>query len=98
IVHGKQTHGANPWGGVDPIVVSSQIILAFQTIISRQVDISANPAILTVGQFQGGVRNNIIPDSAWMVGTVRTFDVAQRADIFMRMERTAQNIAEASGA
>ena len=98
IVHGKQTHGANPWGGVDPIVVSSQIILAFQTIISRQVDISANPAILTVGQFQGGVRNNIIPDSAWMVGTVRTFDVAQRADIFARMERTAQNIAEASGA
>lgn len=98
IVHGKQTHGANPWGGVDPIVVSSQIILAFQTIISRQVDISLNPAILTVGQFQGGVRNNIIPDSAWMVGTVRTFDVSQRADIFARMERTAQNIAEASGA
>lgn len=97
-VHGKQTHGANPWGGVDPIVVGSQIIMAFQTIISRQVDISANPAILTVGQFVGGIRNNIIPDSAYMVGTVRTFDVAQRADIFMRMERTAQNIAEASGA
>ncbi len=97
-VHGRQTHGANPWGGVDPIVVGSQIVLGLQTIISRQTDITANPAIVTVGQFAGGVRNNIIPDSAVMVGTIRTFSEAQRADIFRRIHATAQNIAEASGA
>jgi amidohydrolase len=97
-VYGKQTHGANPWGGIDPIVVGSQIVLGLQTIISRQTDITANPAIVTVGQFQGGVRNNIIPDSAVMVGTIRTFSDDQRADIFRRIHATAQNIAEASGA
>lgn len=97
-VFGRQTHGANPWGGVDPIVVGAQIVLGLQTIVSRQIDISENPAIVTVGQFNGGVRNNIIPDSAVMVGTIRTFSVEQRTDIFRRMERTAQHIAEASGA
>jgi amidohydrolase len=97
-VHGKQTHGANPWGGVDPIVVGSQIVMGLQTIISRQTDITAIPAIVTVGQFQAGVRNNIIPDSAVMIGTIRTFSDAQKADIFRRVEQTARNIAEASGA
>lgn len=97
-VHGRQTHGANPWGGIDPIVVGSQIVMGLQTIISRQTDITAIPAIVTVGQFQAGVRNNIIPDSAVMVGTIRTFSDAQKADIFRRVEQTAQNIAEASGA
>lgn len=97
-VHGRQTHGANPWGGIDPIVVGSQIVMGLQTIISRQTDITAIPAIVTVGQFQAGVRNNIIPDSAVLIGTIRTFSDAQKADIFRRVEQTAQNIAEASGA
>lgn len=97
-VHGRQTHGARPWGGVDPIVVGSQIVLGLQTIVSRQVDITEIPAIVTVGQFQGGIRSNIIPDSARLVGTIRTFSREQRADIFERLQRTATHIGEASGA
>lgn len=97
-VRGRQTHGANPWGGVDPIVVGSQIVSGLQTIVARQVNITENPAIVTIGQFNGGVRSNIIPDSVLMVGTIRTFTAEQRADIFRRIERTAINIAEASGA
>jgi amidohydrolase len=97
-VRGKQTHGAAPWAGVDPIVVGSQIVLGLQTIVSRQVDITAQPAIVTVGQMEGGVRNNIIPDSARLVGTIRTFDDAMQNDIHERVKRTAQRIAEAAGA
>ena len=98
IVRGRQTHGAAPWAGVDPIVVASQIVLGLQTIISRQVDITAQPAIVTVGQIEGGVRNNIVPDTARLVGTIRTFDDAMQTDIHERIRRTAQRIAEAAGA
>ncbi len=98
VVHGKQAHGAMPWAGVDPIVVGAQIVTALQTVISRQTDISAVPAILTVGAFQGGLRNNIIPDSVVMLGTIRTFNLDIRRDIFDRVTRTAQQIAAASGA
>jgi amidohydrolase len=98
IVRGRQTHGATPWIGVDPIVVGSQIVVALQTIVSRQVDITKEPAIVTVGQFDAGVRNNIIPDSARLVGTIRSFDMAMRDDIHERVRRTAQKIAEAGGA
>ena len=97
-VRGRQTHGAVPWAGVDPIVVGSQIVLGLQTIISRQTDITAVPAIVTVGAINGGIRSNIIPDSVVMVGTIRTFDPRQRTDIFARMKRTAEQIALASGA
>jgi amidohydrolase len=98
IVRGRQTHGAAPWTGVDPIVIGSQIVTALQTIVSRQVDITAQPAVLTVGQFEAGVRHNIIPDSARLVGTIRTFDAAMRKDIHARLQRTAGSIAEAGGA
>lgn len=98
VVNGKQSHGAMPWAGTDPIVIGSQIVGALQTIISRQTDISTVPAILTVGSFQGGVRNNIVPDSVVMEGTIRTFDVNIRRDVFERVTRTAQQIAAASGA
>jgi amidohydrolase len=97
-VKGRQTHGAAPWAGVDPIVVSSQIVLGLQTIVSRQIDITAQPAIVTVGQIEGGVRSNIIPDSVRLVGTIRTFDDAMQTDIHERITRTAQRIAEAAGA
>ena len=97
-IRGRQTHGAAPWAGVDPIVVASQVVLGLQTIVSRQIDITAQPAIVTVGQIEGGVRNNIIPDSARLVGTIRTFDDAMQADIHERITRTAQRIAEAAGA
>lgn len=97
-VRGKQTHGAQPWGGVDPIVVSSQIVTALQTIVSRQVDISEAPAIVTIGSIQGGVRGNIIPDSVVMEGTIRTFDPRVQLDIHERIHRTAARIAESAGA
>jgi amidohydrolase len=98
VVRGRQTHGATPWAGVDPVVVGSQIVLALQTIVSRQVDITHQPAIVTVGQFEAGVRSNIIPDSAKLVGTIRTFDGAMQNDIHERVTRTATRIAEAAGA
>ncbi|MGH9372159.1 MAG: M20/M25/M40 family metallo-hydrolase, partial [Vicinamibacterales bacterium] len=69
-----------------------------QTIVSRQVDITAQPAIVTVGQFEAGVRHNIIPDSARLVGTIRTFDAEMQKDIHARVQRTAGSIAEAAGA
>jgi len=97
-VLGRQTHGAWPWKGVDPIVVSSQIVLGMQTIVSRQLDITRYPAVLSVGAIKGGIRNNIIPDQVEMVGTFRTFDPAVRQQIIERMTRTAEDIAHASGA
>lgn len=98
IVKGVQTHGSQPWSGVDPIVVSSQIVLGLQTIASRQVNVAYLPSVLTVGQINGGNRANIIPDSVVMVGTLRTFDDAMRRDIAMRITRTAENIAQSAGA
>jgi amidohydrolase len=98
IVHGKQTHGAMPWAGVDPIVVGAQIVVGLQAIMSRQVDLSSAPAILTVGAFNSGNRNNIIPDSAVLIGTVRTFDEAVRKEIHARMKKTAEGIAQSAGA
>lgn len=97
-VDGKQTHGAVPWGGVDPVVVSSQIVLGLQTIISRQLDATLTPSIISVGRISGGVRNNIIPSQVEMEGTVRTFDEKTRADIHRRIEHTATSIAESAGA
>ena len=97
-VRGRQTHGAVPWAGVDPIVVGSQIVLGLQTIVSRQVNITKQPAIVTVGQFEAGTRNNIIPDSARLVGTIRTFDGAMQAQIHEAVRRTATQIAAAMGA
>jgi len=97
-VLGKQTHGARPWNGVDPIVTSAQIVNSLQTIVSRQIDITAFPAVVTVGVLNGGVRYNIIPDSVFLEGTIRTFDPAQRDTIISRMRRTAQGIAQSAGA
>jgi amidohydrolase len=98
VVTGKQTHGSAPWRGVDPIVVGSQIVSALQTIVSRNVDITRLPAIVTVGQFQSGVRNNIIPDRARLVGTIRTFDDDVQTDIHARVKRIAEGIAAGAGA
>lgn len=96
-VHGRSTHGAMPAQGIDPIVVSAQILLGLQTIISRQVDLTTAPAVLTIGAIEGGNRSNIIPDRVKMTGTIRTFDPAMRLQIFDRAKRVAQNIAEAAG-
>jgi amidohydrolase len=98
IVTGKQTHGSAPWRGVDPIVVGSQIVTALQTIVSRHVDITLLPAIVSVGQFQSGVRNNIIPETARLVGTIRTFDTKVQDDIHARVKKIAEGIAAGAGA
>jgi amidohydrolase len=97
-VKGRQTHGSTPWRGIDPIVVGAQIVNALQTIVSRNVDITKLPAIVTVGQFQSGVRNNIIPDTARLVGTIRTFDDQVQADIHARVRKIAESVAAGAGA
>jgi amidohydrolase len=97
-ITGRQTHGAVPWGGVDPIVIGAQIVTAFQTIISRQVNIAEAPAVVTVGKFAGGNRSNIIPETVELVGTVRAFDEGERAKIRTRIRDIATNYAAASGA
>ena len=97
-VKGRQTHGSAPWGGVDPIVVAAQIVLGLQTIVSRQVNLTKEPVVVTIGGIDGGNRFNIIPDKVEMVGTVRSFDERLRDDVHRRIRLTAQNIAEASGA
>jgi len=98
VVRGRQTHGALPWAGIDPVVVASQIVLGLQTITSRQVDLTTAPAVVTVGAINGGIRFNIIPDSVVMLGTIRTFDTAMRSDIHQRVRRTAESIAQSAGA
>ncbi len=94
---GKQTHGAAPEMGVDPIVVASQIVLALQTIPSRQVA-AIDPVVVSVGKIEGGVRFNIIPETVKLDGTIRTHDPAVQNDVHERIRRTAKSIAEASGA
>jgi amidohydrolase len=97
-VKGRQTHGAIPWAGVDPIVAASQVVLGLQTVVSRQSDITAAPAIVTIGMIQGGNRSNIIPDEVTLTGTIRTFDPAMRTQILAGVKRTAEGIAQGSGA
>ena len=98
VVRGRQTHGALPWNGVDPVVVASQVVLGLQTITSRQVDLIESPAVVTVGRLNAGVRYNIVPDSAVLEGTIRTFDEAMRSSIHERIKRTAESIAASAGA
>src|SRR5437667_4908410 len=98
VVRGRQTHGAIPWAGIDPVVIASQIVLGLQTIVSRQVDLTAAPAIVTVGVINAGVRYNRIPDRLVTSGTTRTFDGAVRRDVHDRVRRTAESIAQSAGA
>lgn len=97
-VHGKQTHGSQPWSGVDPIVVSAEIIQGLQTIVSRQMDLTEQPAVVTVGKISSGVRANIIPELAEMIGTIRTLDTAMQRKIHQKLRLTAEKIAESAGA
>jgi amidohydrolase len=98
LVKGKQTHGAYPWNGVDPIVVSAHIITALQAIVSRQMKLIDNPAVVTVGKIQGGVRSNIIPEQVEMMGTIRALDPEDRKRLHQSVRRIATNVAESMGA
>jgi amidohydrolase len=97
-VTGKQSHGSRPWAGVDPIVVGAEIVTAAQTIVSRELDITKLPAVVTVGAFNGGVRHNIIPDRAELLGTNRTFSPEMRQQVIDRLGALAEGIAAAHGA
>ena len=97
-VKGKGSHGSMPWLGIDPIVVSAQIIEALQTIVSRQEDLSKAPVVITVGSIHAGNRFNIIPEDAELVGTIRTLDPKMQDDVHAKVKRTAESIAAASGA
>jgi amidohydrolase len=98
VVKGRQTHGAQPWAGVDPIVAAAQIVTALQTVVSRDTNLTRGAAVLTVGTFHAGVRNNIVPDEARLSGTIRTFEPAARERIHRRVEQIATSVAAAFGA
>lgn len=98
VIKGKQTHGAMPWAGIDPIVVGSQIVGALQTIVSRRVNIASSPAVVTVGTFRSGVRNNIVPGDAALTGTIRTFDPDVTKAVQAQMHDIVTGIAAANGA
>jgi len=97
-VRGTQTHAAMPWRGVDPIVAASQIVLGLQTIVSRRMNITHEPSIVTVGVFHGGVRHNIIPDEVKLEGTIRAFDENQRDELHAHVKRISEMIAASGGA
>ncbi len=97
-VKGKQTHGSQPWGGIDPVTVSAQIILGLQNIISRQTELTKEAAVISIGKIQGGVRNNIIPEEVEMIGTIRTLDTAMQQKIHDNIRKVATSIAQAYGA
>jgi amidohydrolase len=97
-VRGRQTHGAQPWSGVDPIVVGSQIVLGLQTIVSRRMNITEEPSVVTVGSFHAGNRGNIIPDEAKMEGTIRAFDDRHRDQLHECVHQVSTLIAESGGA
>ncbi|HEX3896765.1 MAG TPA: amidohydrolase [Rudaea sp.] len=97
-VHGKQSHGATPWKGIDPIVTAAEIVTSAQTIVSRQLDINTNPAVVTFGIFNGGQRFNIVPDSAELQGTVRAFDQGMREQALSSLKNIAEHVAAANNA
>jgi amidohydrolase len=97
-VNGKGSHGSQPWLSIDPIVIAAQIIQGFQTIVSRQEDLTKAPVVITVGSINSGNRPNIIPEKAVMTGTIRTLDKKMRQDVIERMKRTAESIALSAGA
>jgi len=98
VVHGRQSHGALPWKGIDPIVTAAEIVTNAQTIVSRQLDINSDPAVVTFGIFNGGQRFNIVPDTAELLGTVRTFDEGMRKQALASLRNIAEHVAAANGA
>jgi amidohydrolase len=97
-LHGKQTHGAWPWQGIDVISLSSAIVSELNTVAARTVDVTATPTIVTIATINGGVRYNIIPENVTLTGTLRTFNAAQREQIKKRIETTVMNLAASYGA
>lgn len=97
-VKGRQTHGAYPWLGTDPIAVAAQIYTGLQMIVSRQSELTKAPVVITVGKINAGVRENIIPEELTMAGTIRTLDSEMQKDVHQKIRNTATKIAESMGA
>ena len=97
-IKGRQTHGAYPWAGVDPVAVATQIYTGLQMIVARQSNLPKAPVVITVGRFNAGIRENIIPEEATMAGTIRTLDAEMQRDVHARIRQTAKSIAESMGA
>jgi len=97
-IKGKQSHGSQPWKGVDPIVVGAEIVNALQTIVSRQSELTKAPVVITVGKFHSGVRPNIIPEEAVLQGTIRTLDSKMQQETHERIRKIATTIALAMDA
>ena len=98
VVHGRQSHGALPWNGIDPIVTAAQIVVDAQMIVSRQLDINKQPAVVTFGVFNAGQRFNIVPETAQLDGTVRAFDEGMRKQALTSLRNISEHIAAANGA
>lgn len=97
-IKGKQTHGAYPWAGIDPVAVATQIYTGLQMIVARRSDLPKAPVVITVGRINGGVRENIIPEELTMAGTIRTLDSDMQKDVHAKIRSTAKSIAESMGA
>ncbi|GIU80988.1 MAG: amidohydrolase [Acidobacteria bacterium] len=97
-VKGKQTHGSQPWNGIDPIAIASQIINGLQMIVSRQSELTKAPVVITVGKINAGVRENIIPEELTMSGTIRTLDSQMQKDVHEKIKLVTTKIAESFGA
>ena len=97
-VKGKPTHGSTPWTGVDPIVTAAQIIMGLQTIVSRQMDLTKEPVVISIGKIEGGVRSNIIPEEVTMLGTIRTLDTSMQRIVLEKIRHTITSIAESMNA
>lgn len=98
VVQGKQAHGARPWAGIDPIVTSAELVTSAQTIVSRKMNLTQQPVVLSFGAIKGGIRTNIIPESVELIGTIRTFDEGMRQDLFTDFRSIAEHVAAAHGA
>ena len=98
VIKGRQTHGSRPWGGVDPIVAAADVVGTTQSIVSRRLNISKQPAVVSFGAIHGGIRYNIIPDQVELIGTIRTFDEDMRQQIFADLKNVAESVAHAHGA
>jgi amidohydrolase len=97
-IKGKQAHGSAPWDGIDPVVTAAQIINNLQSIVSRNMNLTEAPAVITIGAIHGGVRYNIIPEDLYMLGTIRTLDADMRVQILQRVREVVQKTAESNNA
>ena len=96
-IKGTQTHGSTPWAGIDPVMATAELIQSLNTIVSRRINIINNPAVISVGMVKAGTTNNIIPEDAEIMGTIRTFDPELRKEIYSEIEQVAKGVALGTG-